>query len=113
MKQFRATQHTPQHGAMSLHLRFIGKLIFMKGIQNSSSYVDKIITDMKNKGALIRKGNGGWVLIDIVRDNEVVKLGEIEFHPKEATEESIELILFDFFSTKYREAKFAVQEVIG
>lgn len=112
MRQFRATQHTTQYGAMSLHLRFIGKHIFMKGVQNSSHYVDKVIKDMRSKGAVVQKGNGGWMRIDIIKDNELVKLGDIEFNPKEQGPEAIEDILYNFFSKKYAEAKFAVQEVV-
>jgi len=112
MREFRATQHTPQHGALTLHVRFIGKNMFMKGTQSSSQYTQQVINDLESRGATIKKGNGGWVLIDIIKDHELVKLGDIEFHPKEAKEEDIETILFDFFLTKYREAKFAVQEII-
>ena len=96
---------------MSLHLRFIGKHIFMKGVQNSSHYVDNVIADMRNKGAIVQKGNGGWMRIDIIQDHEVVKLGEQEFNPKEVSEETVEEILYNFYAEKFTQAKFAVQEV--
>jgi len=93
-------------------MRLVGKLIFMKGAQDSTKYVDKLISDFEKKGASILKGNGGWMRIDIIKDTDFVKLGDVEFAPKEKTPEEIENILFDFFFRKYREAKFLVQEVI-
>lgn len=112
MRQLKATQNTPQYGLQSLYLRIIGKLLFMKGAQNSSKYVDKLIADFRKRGAVINKGNGGWIGIDIIKDAEVVKLGDVEFNPKEIKDEEIETILYDFFAKKYREAKFLVQEVL-
>ena len=112
MKQFKATQNTPQYGPQSLHLRFIDKLIFMKGAQNSTKYVTKLIEDFERKGANILKGNGGWMRIDIIKSAEIVKLGEVEMNIKDSTNEQIEQVLYDFFSKKYREAKFLVQEVV-
>ena len=111
MKQFRATQHTPQYGPMALHLRFIGKHIFMKGVQNSTQYVDKVIKDMRNKGAIVQKGNGGWMRIDIIKDHDIVKLGAVEFNPKIVGEDMSEKILFSFYTEKFAKAGFAVQEV--
>lgn len=83
----------------------------MKGAQDSTKYVDKLIADFEKRGASILKGNGGWIRVDIIKDTEFVKLGDVEFKQKETTPEQIENILFDFFSKKYREAKFFVQEV--
>jgi len=83
MKQFKATQNTAQAGPQSLHIRFIGKIMFMKGVQNSTEYVDKLISDFEKRGASIVKGNGGWMRIDIIKDTEAVKLGDVEFNPKE------------------------------
>lgn len=111
MKQFRATQNTPQYGPQSLYMRFIGKYIFMKGVQGCTEYVERLIADFEKRGAIILRGNGGWLKIDIIRNNDFIKLGDIEFDPTESTNEEIEQHLFDFFSTKYREAKFIVQEV--
>jgi len=112
MRQFKATQNTPQYGPQSLYMRLIGKYIFMKGAQNSTKYVDKLIQDFEKKGATIIKGNGGWIRVDIIKDNDLVKLGDVEFNPKETSKEETEGILYDFFSKKYREAKFLVQEVL-
>lgn len=111
MKQFRATQNTPQYGPQSLYMRFIGKYIFMKGVQNSTEYVNRLIDDFEKKGAKILRGKGGWLRIDIIRNNDFIKLGDIEFDPTESTNEEIEQHLFDFFFKKYKEAKFMVQEI--
>ena len=112
MRQFKATQSSPQYGPQSLYMRFIGKIIFMKGMQESTAYVDKLIADFNKKGASIVKGNGGWVRIDIIKDNETVKLGDVEFEQAETPEDEIENILYGFFFKKYVEAKFLVQEVV-
>ena len=111
MKQFKATQNTPQYGPQSLYMRFVGKIFFMKGAQDSTKYVDKLIVDFEKKGASILKGNGGWIRIDIIKSNSLVKLGKVEIDIEESTDEEIETHLFNFFFTKYREAKFMVQEV--
>ena len=112
MKQLKATQNTPQYGLQSLHLRIMGKLLFMKGAQNSTKYVDKLIADFEKRGASITKGNGGWVRIDIIKSHENVKLGDAYIEQNEMNDEEIENILFDFYKRKYAEAKFLVQEVI-
>jgi len=84
----------------------------MKGDNISGDYVDKLIADFEKRGASILKGNGGWMRIDIIKDNEVVKLGDVEFEQAEKSDKEIEDILYTFFSKKYREAKFLVQEII-
>jgi len=111
MKQFKATQNTPQYGPQSLHVRFIGKLIFIKGLQNSTDYVNKLIADFERRGASIIKGNGGWIRIDIIKNNSTVKLGDIEIDMEEDDEKIIEQKMYDFFSKKYAEAKFIIQEI--
>jgi len=112
MRQFKATQNTTQYGPQSLYLRIIGKYIFMKGVSESSKYVNKLIDDFRKRGAVILKGNGGWIRIDIIKDAELVKLGNVEFDPTEIPEKETEDILFNFFFKKYKEAKFLVQEVL-
>jgi len=113
MRQLKATQNTPQYGPQSLFLRIIGKYLFMKGVQSSTKYVDKLLVDFEKRGATITKGNGGWIRIDIIKSHESVKLGDDYITQKEMTDEEIENILYNFFSKKYSEAKFLVQEVIG
>lgn len=112
MKQFKATQNTPQYGPQSLHARFIGKVFFLKGAQNSVKYVDKLIDDFGRRGASILKGNGGWVRVDIIKDIPVVKLGDVTLDIEESTPEEIETFLYNFYVKKYTEAKFVVQEIV-
>jgi len=92
--------------------RIIGKILYMKGAQDSTKYVDKLIQDFEKKGASINKGNGGWIRIDIIKSNELVKLGDAYIEQEKMTDEEIETILYNFFFKKYKEAKFLVQEVI-
>jgi aspartyl-tRNA synthetase len=68
--------------------------------------------DFEKKGASIIKGNGGWIRIDIIKSNELVKLGDAYIEQEKMTDEEIETILYNFFFKKYKEAKFLVQEVI-
>jgi len=112
MRQFKATQNTPQYGPQSLYVRLVGKFIFMKGVQNSTAYVDKLIENFEKRGAAVVKGNGGWMRIDIIRENKEAKLGDDFIEPDNMTDEQMEDILFNFFTKKYREAKFLVQEVL-
>ena len=84
----------------------------MKGVQDSTKYVDKLIADFEKRGASILKGNGGWMRIDIIKDIEYVKLGDKSIIQSEMTEQEIEDTLFEFFFKKYKEAKFLVQEVL-
>ncbi len=58
------------------------------------------------------KGNGGWMRIDIIKDNKFVKMGDIEIDTEEMSQEEVEQNLYNFFFKKYREAKFLVQELI-
>lgn len=111
MKQFRATQNTPQYGPQTLIVRFVGKLIFIKGLQESSKYVQKLIDDFEKRGASVMKGNGGWIRVDIIKDNKDVILGPIVLDIDEMSNDEIEGGLYEFFSTKYRAAKFLVQEI--
>lgn len=111
MRQFKATQITPQYGPLSLYVRFIGKFIFMKGQNSTKDYVNKIIKQMRDKGAVISYGNGGWIRIDIIRDLEIIKLGDYEI-TQDMNYEQIEDTFFEFYKKKYMEAKFVVQEII-
>lgn len=83
----------------------------MKGVHGSEAYVDRLIADFEKRGAIILKGNGGWMKIDIIRNHDLVKIGEVEIVQEDMSDEEIEGHLFDFFSNKYREAKFLVQEI--
>ncbi len=56
MRQFKATQNTPQTGVQSLYMRFVGKLFFMKGAQGSLDYVNKLIADFHKKRSSYSKG---------------------------------------------------------
>lgn len=112
MKQLKATQNTPQYGPQSIYLRIMGKLLFFKGVQGSTDYVDKLIADFEKRGATIIKGNGGWIRVDIIKSHKEVKLGDDFIEQEEMTDEQIEAILYKFFAKKYREAKFLVQEVL-
>ena len=113
MRQFKATQNTPQTGVQSLYMRFVGKLFFMKGAQGSLDYVNKLIADFTKRGALIQRGNGGWIMVDIIRDHVTVKIADIIIDQEEMSPEEIEGHMCEFYMKKYAEAKFLVQEIEG
>lgn len=83
----------------------------MKGVDNSSSYVDQLISDFESRGASVIKGNGGWMRIDIVKDHSLVKLGDYEIDQEEMDDEEMENNMFNFYNGKYKEAGFIVQEI--
>jgi len=111
MREFKASQNTSQYGPQSLYMRFIGKRFFMKGAKGSLDYVNKLITDFEKKGALIVRGNGGWIMIDIIRDHNTVKIADILIDQEQMSPEEIEGYMCDFYIKKYVEANFIVQEI--
>lgn len=112
MRQLKATKQEQSMGLVSLHVRVIGRAFFIKGNHIGDKYVRKFVDDLRKKGAVVLVGNGGWIRADIVGDNNFVKLGDVEFHPKEIPTKELEGHLFDFLFRKYKEAGFIVQEVV-
>lgn len=109
MKRLICTQNNPQYGKLSINIRFLGKIIFMK-FNDTNPQANQMISQMKKKGAEITEASG-WYRIDIFNENKFVKLGEEEFNVTEKTDEEIEQILLDFYYKNYSMAKFSVQRI--
>ena len=107
MRTLKATQFTPQ-GKIQIYCRIDGKFIYFKF--NSSQYANQMVAQMKMKGADIEFGkHNNWIKVDIIKDNELVKFGNMELDIKEMTNSEIEDFLLNFYKQKYEEAKFKVE----
>lgn len=102
MKQLLFEKDTPQ-GKVKGVLRVIGKYLFFKF--NNNQYSQQIIQQMSHKGALITQGNG-WLRIDIIKQNKLVKLGELFINLELDSEEEVENKLFQFYTQKYAQGGF-------
>lgn len=109
MKQLLCSQFNPQHGQLKIHIRFIGKYLFMK-FNKDNPQKNQMITQLKMKGAEIIE-RGGWARINMFKNQNLVKLGENEFDVTKTTDDDMETILLDFYKYKYTQAHFQVQEI--
>ena len=108
MKTLKAAQFNPNSGKVQIFCRIDGKFIYFKF--NSNQYASQMVAQMKSKGAEIEFGkHNTWIRIDIIRDNDFVKFGDIELDVKEMSNEQIEDFLVKFYKQKYEEAKFKVE----
>ena len=108
MRELTCTQQTPQHGLISVTLRFVGKEFFMK-FSKGNPTSNQMIDQMRMKGASIIPGNG-WYRINLFPNQTIVKLGGVEFNAQETPVAEIEEILFNFYYDNYLRAKFIVKE---
>jgi len=105
MKQIRCIKSTPL-GICTIIFRFVGKYIFIKKRKNSQE-VNQMISQLKQKGAdIIESGN--WIRVDLFKNNELVKLGNIEINMKETSPEEIEELLTNFYINLYKKGGFRV-----
>jgi len=105
MKEINFKKSTPK-GLVSGILRIINKDLFFK--YNDTNYSKQIIKNFRDKGVDIEEGKG-WIKVNLLGKNEVIKLGEIEID-KEEPNETIEKKLFDFYLNQYKIMGFLVQE---
>jgi len=110
MKQIKAVKNTP-NGLVKIIIRFVNKHIFIRKKRNNP-YIQKVIEQMKNKGALVQEGKN-WIKIDIFKDNELVKIGDNEINLKEMPSEEIEEILSNFYIEQYKKGGFLVETQNG
>jgi len=106
MKQIIYKQVNPQHGKITGDLRIRGKLLYFKF--NNNQYAQQMITQLQNKGAVIKIGKS-WIEVSMFHNQEIVKLGEKEFDVTEKSDEEMEEILYDFYTTQFKKAKFEVE----
>ena len=110
VKQIKCSQLNPQYGTISVHIRFIGKLIYMK-FSNNNPQQEQLINQLRSKGVEIILGDKGWAQINIFKEESLIKLNDVEFDMNTISEEEVEQILYDFYKGKYLEAKFTVTDI--
>ena len=108
MRELTCTQQTAQYGLVLITLRFHNREMFMKFSKNNPT-VNRMIEQMKMRGASIIQGNG-WYRINLFPNQTLVKLGAVEFNVQETSDEDLEDILFNFYYDNYLRAKFIVKE---
>jgi len=108
MRELTCTQQSPQHGFISIVLRFHNREMFMKFGKDNPT-MNQMIEQMKMKGARIIRGNG-WYRINLFPNQTLVKLGAVEFNVQEISTEDLEEIMFNFYYDNYLRAKFTVKE---
>jgi len=99
----------PQHGNLVINLRFSGKYLFMKFSKNNPQE-NQMIQQLEKKGAEIVE-RAGWLRINMFKNQDLVKIGNIEFDVTKITREETENILFDFYKDRYTQAHFQVEEI--
>lgn len=105
--QIKFTKDDSNMGYIAGVLRIKGKKIYFKS--KHSGYTDGMIAKLQTGGAVVTRGNGNWIRIDILRDLDWVKLGGEPFNPKELSENEIELILANYFQVQYARAGFKIK----
>ena len=111
MRHLRCSQLNPQHGEITINIRFINKELFMRFSQNNPQKI-QMINQLRQKGADIVELNN-WIKINMFKNQSLVKLGNIEFDVEKVSGQEVENILFDFYREKYIQAKFKAEEVVG
>ena len=106
MRQLIFKKQSPQ-GLVDGILRVHEKFIFFK--YNNSQQYEQVLNEFKKKGLNIEKGKG-WIKLDLLGNNEFVKLGEYEIDQKLDTLEQIEEKLFKFYKNKYKELGFYIED---
>ena len=106
MKQFKFMKSTGQ-GIVDGVIRILGKFIYFK--YNDSTYAKQAVASYRSKGIKIEEGKG-WVRVDILGENPVVKLGEYEIDQEEDPEYEIEDKLYNFYKEQFTIAGFFVKE---
>lgn len=106
MKQLTFKKASPQ-GNVDGILRVINKFIYFK--YNNTRKSIQIINEFKKKGIKVEEGKG-WIRIDLIGDNESIKLKEIIIDTLEDSEEEIEEKLYNFYLNEYKNLGFFIQE---
>lgn len=105
MIQITAIKSIP-NGVARITMRFIGKDIFIRKKENSPESIN-MINQLKNKGLRTWESRE-WIKIDLMSDNEVIRLGNIEVD-KEDSPEVQENKLSQFYIEKYKQGGFIVE----
>jgi len=107
MKEFNFIKSTP-NGVLEGVIRFVGKFVFLKK-NNDSVELKRLIRAYKAKGASVEVARN-WVKIDFIKDNKVVKLGDVEVNVDEMGKSDLETFLYNFYKDRYEKSGFLVKE---
>ena len=105
MKELSFAQNT-QMGIVRGILRILGKVIFIK--VNNRQYLDVMMKQMREKGALIEE-KADWLMIDFIRDNQIVKLGDELIDLESDKKEEIEQKIYNFYFKQYKSMGWFVE----
>lgn len=111
MRQIRCKQHTA-HGLSEIYVRFINSLIFIK-FQKWGPEAEQMVQTLENAGAKIEKGESNWIKVNIFGENNFAKIGDVVIDIKEDQVDKIEGRLCEFFTKKYKDAKYTVEDLSG
>ena len=95
-----------QQGLIDGILRVHEKFIFFKYKDSDTS--KQVMNEFRKKGLNIEEGKG-WIKLDLLGTNELVKLGDYEIDQKSDSLEQIEEKLFNFYKNKYKEMGFYLE----
>jgi len=104
MKELIFTKNT-QQGIVRGILRVVHKFLYFK--YNDSTYSKQAIEEFKKRGLKIKEGKS-WIQIDLLGDNETIKLGDMIIENTDSNED-IEEKLFNFYKNQYKLAGFFVE----
>lgn len=103
MKQLSFKKQTPNgliDGVLRVHERFI----FFK--YKDSQVAKQTMNQFREKGINIEEGKG-WIKVDLLNNQELVKLGDYEIDTNESNE-IIEEKLFNFYTSQYKKLGFYI-----
>ena len=106
MKGFRFIK-TTQQGNIDGLIRIIGKYIHFK--YNSTPQTDQALEEFKKKGISFKTAKG-WIQIDLIGNNESIRLGEELIDTNEDSNEQIEIKLYKFYKSQYEKMGFFIDE---
>jgi hypothetical protein len=104
MKEIKLRQQNAQLGEITVHIRIIKDIIYIK--TNNNQYSEQLLTQLSSKGATILRGRG-WLQIRLFKpDMSIVRLGGYEFNLKEDSQDKIETCISNFYLEQYIKSGF-------
>ena len=106
MKQLKFTKFENNQKIEGV-LRVHQKDLFFKYL--NTEHARQIVDQFRKKGIRVTEGRG-WVRVELLRDHELVKLGNNEINVKEDSDEVIENKLYEFYKEQYKILGFFLEE---
>ena len=89
------------------YLRVHNKDLFFKYL--NTEHARQVMNEFRSKGIAITEGRG-WIRVELLRDKELVKLGNYQIDTKEDSDEVIEDKLYNFYKEQYKILGFFLEE---